>query len=145
MPIRKFSNLDSQKALRRPISNFWRGEMAGEKNYKNSRTRAEISLTHYDIMVLDNIVEHHHEAGASFLASRKEIRFTARGKGQPVLFGAAVCHPEQFYSLIPLLICHRTDARGDVIDCRVCIPIHVCHLCCTFVFVWHKMFAVYAH
>jgi hypothetical protein len=33
----------------------------------------------------------------------EEIRFTARGKDQPVLFDAAVCHPEQFFPLISLL------------------------------------------
>jgi hypothetical protein len=38
----------------------------------------------------------------------EEIPFTARGKGQLALFGAAVCHPEQFFSLF--LFCHRTDA-----------------------------------
>ena len=38
----------------------------------------------------------------------EEIQFTARGKGQPILFGAAVCHPEQlFFFLISLLTQNR--------------------------------------
>ena len=71
----------------------------------------------------------------------EEIRFTARGKDQPgpVLFGAAICHPEQFFSLISLLPQNRR-AGGVlivvcvfpfifVIDLHFCFCMASCFLC----------------
>ena len=41
-------------------------------------------------------------ATKNFIASR-EIKLNKSVKGQPVLFGAVVCHPEQFFPLISVL------------------------------------------
>ena len=88
---------------------------------------------------LDNIVEHHH--GRPVLASRK--RFDSLQGEKVNLFCLALLSAIQ-NSFFPLfLFCHRTDAQGDVdVDCCVCIPIHFCHRCCTFIFVWHHVFCV---
>ena len=73
----------------------------------------------------------------------EEIRFTARGKGQPVLFDAAVCHPEQFFSYFSSAT--EQMRRGVLVLIVVCVFPFIFVMDAALLFLYGIMFFVYAH
>jgi hypothetical protein len=66
---------------------------------------------------------------------------TSAAKGQPVLFGAAVCHPEQFFSHY----CSATEQTRGGMLIVVCVSPFIFVIDAALLFLYGIMFFVYAH
>jgi len=65
------------------------------------------------------------------------------GKGQPVLFDAAVCHPEQFFSYFSSAT--EQIRRGVLVLIVVCVFPFIFVMDAALLFLYGIMFFVYAH